>query len=790
MRLRSFALLLALTTAACQCSQNPADPSQRKEGEPCESDSQCDTGLCDHLPGKPDVCWRRCSNTCGAFEVCTSLQVGDRFICVPERPGLCQACASNVDCPYPGDRCAEISGVKVCTRDCSFDGTTCPPSYRCADGVDVDGNSFFKQCQPTSGTCDCTAQSAGQTRPCSETNSFGTCMGSQTCQPPTGYGACSAAVPQAEQCNGRDDDCDGTTDEDLGMLTCGVGECARSVPQCFDGGVQSCVPGTPTTETCDGKDNDCNGTIDDGVDTSTSLQHCGACNTPCTRPHATPQCVGGMCGIASCDTGWVDLDGMPANGCEYQCTITSMTDLPDLGSVDANCDGLDGEVNNSIFVAPGAAGGNDSNPGTRAAPKATITAGLAAAVAGSRRDVLIASGTYTEQVVVSNAGKGLFGGYAAGSWARALGSNVVTVTGVNTPLRINAANDTVVQGITFVGSNATGAGATAYGAFIASSSNVRLEGVSVSAGAGQPGSNGSTGSTGSSGTQGGQGGPGCEDSSGLCSTCSRPSGGAGGTSACGRTGGTGGAPGNGDQYGGAGGVAVGGTAGGPGAPPGMGDWATPSTYWGANGATPTTTGTNGTSGAAFGSLASTGYVLAATTAGGTGPHGNGGGGGGGGGGGTVNCNSYGGAGSGGGGGGCGGGGGTAGGSGGASIAIFLWNSTVLATNCTVSAGAGGRGGNGGAGGSGGTGGAGGPRNAYGGGSEQDDGSNGGNGGRGGDGGRGGSGGAGGGGPSIGVARGGTSTWSPTMSTVTTGTAGTGGTSTAGNGATGLAQAVY
>ena len=61
---------------------------------------------------------------------------------------------------------------------------------------------------------------------------------------------------------------------------------------------------------------------------------------------------------------------------------------------------------------------SDPNAGTKSMPKATINAGLATAIATSKRDVLVASGTYVEQVSITTAGKGLYGGYTAGTWAR------------------------------------------------------------------------------------------------------------------------------------------------------------------------------------------------------------------------------------------------------------------------------------------------------------------------------------------------------------------------------------
>jgi hypothetical protein len=330
---------LALCLAACQCARPPVNNVLKPEGEACAADEECESSLCDQLPGKAKVCFRKCAVGCKAGDVCTSLAVNDRFACVPEKPGLCQPCELNIDCPYPGDRCVALGDTKVCARDCAFDGQ-CPASYRCADATDSSGAYAPKQCQPISGTCECIASTAGQTVPCAESNSFGTCTGVRTCRPPSGYDACSAPVPAQESCNGRDDDCNGQTDENLGDTSCGVGECRRTVANCVGGAPQTCVPGQPQQEICDNKDNDCDGVEDNGFDKMTSLMHCGACNTPCVRPNAMPVCTGGMCGIGSCLPGWENVDGIDVNGCEYNCTRTN-------GGVEI-CDGLDNNCDGRV----------------------------------------------------------------------------------------------------------------------------------------------------------------------------------------------------------------------------------------------------------------------------------------------------------------------------------------------------------------------------------------------------------------------------------------------------------
>ncbi len=109
-----------------------------------------------------------------------------------------------------------------------------------------------------------------------------------------------------------------------------------------DGGPDGCVPGAP--ELCNGLDDDCDGEVDEGIDTSTDVNNCGGCGMACSPPHAFGECVEGVCGLATCDVGWHDLNGDLDDGCEYRCLVTETDD----SVCDLRDNDCDGEVDEDI----------------------------------------------------------------------------------------------------------------------------------------------------------------------------------------------------------------------------------------------------------------------------------------------------------------------------------------------------------------------------------------------------------------------------------------------------------
>lgn len=131
--------------------------------------------------------------------------------------------------------------------------------------------------------------------------------------------SCAEGTPEADDsiCNGVDDDCDGSTDEEYVAppTNCGIGACGSTGTAACVGGTiaNTCVPGTPAADdpSCDGVDDDCdNATDEDYVPVATS------------------------CGFAACAT-----TGMAY--CVAGTVSDSCTPLTPPSTTDADCDQVD-----------------------------------------------------------------------------------------------------------------------------------------------------------------------------------------------------------------------------------------------------------------------------------------------------------------------------------------------------------------------------------------------------------------------------------------------------------------
>lgn len=416
-------------------------------------------------------------------------QRGDAGSCVPDVPVLCLPCEEDADCAIrlPGARCLESeSGQSRCGQPCGEEAL-CPEGFACVEG----------QCRPESGWCGCSEATEGVEIACllSVDEDGHACIGVQRCGA-DGPGECEPAF--GETCNGVDDDCDGAIDEDF---------------------------------------RDAAGLYVDRL-------HCGGCAMPCVEPgpNMVAEClVEGAevrCEVA-CLEGFVDVDGIAANGCE--CERWDGSGPPPVVGGDADCDGVPDDTDDFIYVTTS---GSDTDPGTLVRPMRTLGAALARG-RETGKDVLVARGIYEGPVEVVG-GVSLFGGYSPDFRDRDLELYPVVIErrtgepGMPALICRNVRTRTRVEGITVIGLDATGPGEGSTAVYIdGCGPEVRFAAVEVFAGRGSDGRNGLDSSARLSewgldslaqldGVSGDSGRPGTGDAS-LCVTVP---GGAGGRHSC------------------------------------------------------------------------------------------------------------------------------------------------------------------------------------------------------------------------------------------------------------------
>ena len=203
------------------------------------------------------------------------------------------------DVPVADDEGPDAAGVDEPCTPCET-ADDCPPDIECSE-YGADG-AF---CGPACVAFACPPEAEGITTSCYQDNAFGTCTGSRGCFDGELLG-CSALEPSPEVCNGADDDCDGTVDEDApdfdgdGQADCvdddddddtvldiadncpfvknpmqldldqdGLGDsCDNDIDGDGVANLADCAPldpdvNTQSVEICNGKDDDCDGDTDE-----------------------------------------------------------------------------------------------------------------------------------------------------------------------------------------------------------------------------------------------------------------------------------------------------------------------------------------------------------------------------------------------------------------------------------------------------------------------------------------------------------------------------------------------
>ena len=243
------------TTAAAQ----PTDQAARC-ATGCTSDGNCDgAGYCSGNPGTcvPDG---GPGSSCSQANQCASGFCVDNVCCNSDCTGSCMSCAVTgligtcAPIPPGQDPADECGAVSCTTYYAGWNGSSCrrradaPAAQAACDGAGACRTQAAECALAAAGTvattCSATCQSPN----------LSTCTG-------TTAGACTNINP--------------------GNQSCGQGVCRVTVPNCVNGAPNTCVPNTGAsgTETCNGLDDDCDGTPDNNSAFADSYEPNNDCGT-------------------------------------------------------------------------------------------------------------------------------------------------------------------------------------------------------------------------------------------------------------------------------------------------------------------------------------------------------------------------------------------------------------------------------------------------------------------------------------------------------------------------------
>ena len=293
-------------------------PAEGEFGAPCQGNANCVDGFCVEGP-EGFVCTKQCEQVCPEGYDCRGVQSGSAdltFLCLPRVSRVCVPCKADYQCP--NGACLELGGSGQCSYVCE-DNEDCTEGYECvADATGTHPGTF---CVPRSGSCDCTPELAGAVRTCTNENDFGLCYGVETCDANLGWQGCTAITAVAEVCDGRDNNCNALVDEGVETNTpCentnAFGTC-RGVSVCVGTQGLVCTAFVPEAEICDFRDNDCDGTTDEGRgEVCTNDNSFGSCPgvRDCVSGTSDLACVGPTPSADICNYEDDDCDGIIDNG--------------------------------------------------------------------------------------------------------------------------------------------------------------------------------------------------------------------------------------------------------------------------------------------------------------------------------------------------------------------------------------------------------------------------------------------------------------------------------------------
>jgi len=217
------------------------------------------------------------------------------------------------DCGSCGRSCANAHGSVSCVAGlCQL---TCQPGYADCDADAANGCEASLTGTEHCGACDVACTNAHGAVVCTEGACAPTCeSGYADCDGRPGNGCETSIMTDVRHCGGCGMPCDPDTHVCRDGV-CELSPCAADSGEC-DGDL---------AEVCE-------------TDLSSSSDHCGFCGNACSAPNATSVCAASSCQLSGCSSGYGDCDLDPVNGCE----VPLSTSGQHCGACDAPCSNAHG----------------------------------------------------------------------------------------------------------------------------------------------------------------------------------------------------------------------------------------------------------------------------------------------------------------------------------------------------------------------------------------------------------------------------------------------------------------
>ncbi len=249
---------------------------------------------------------------CGRACVGTQTCVGGTCTCGAGRTLCGSTCVNTAtdssNCGVCGHACALSNATSACTASaCAI--TACGTGFANCDSDPTNGCEI--NTQTDSGNCGGCGVTCGAGQVCSR----GACT--TTCAAP--LSTCGTAPAQY---------CANVSVDPANCGSCGnVCTLAHAT--------EGCGGGACTVQRCDAGFGDCDNVASTGCEANlnTSAANCGACGRACALANATSACTSGACTVSACSTGYLDCDGIAADGCE----VNTRTDLNNCGACGVSC---------------------------------------------------------------------------------------------------------------------------------------------------------------------------------------------------------------------------------------------------------------------------------------------------------------------------------------------------------------------------------------------------------------------------------------------------------------------